>query len=391
VRREEVEKDDGIQDMTTIVFSYLSDHALLAEARRFADDERHATARLIALLMELDARRLYLGEGYSSLFAFCTQALRLSEHAAYIRIAAARAARRFPAILDLLCDGSINLTTVTVLAPELTPENHREVLESARLKSKIEIQRIAASLHPRPAVPSSVRKLPAPKSATPLTQSVTTLTESNEHREQVAPPAEAILPPSRPPVVAPLAPERYKIQFTVTHETYEKLRRAQDLLRHVVPNDDPAVIFDRALTMLLEDVARTKLAATDRPRRSSPPRAGSRHIPADVKRAVWVRDGGQCTFVGKNGRRCGETGFLEVHHVLPHAAGGAATVENLRLYCAAHNRHEADLFFGPSQPSVVRELADPEYGLGHQLGLERVLGRSGDWAKVERRTRREPS
>ena len=50
--------------------------------------------------MELDARRLYLGEGYSSLFTYCTQALHLAEGAAYNRIETARAARRFPMVLE---------------------------------------------------------------------------------------------------------------------------------------------------------------------------------------------------------------------------------------------------------------------------------------------------
>jgi hypothetical protein len=124
--------------MTNSCYSQLADHALLAEAHRLVDHERHATAQLIALLIELDARRLYLREGYSSLFSYCTQALHLSEHAAYNRIATARAARRFPVIIDMLADGSINLTTVTVLAAELTTENHREVLEAARHRSKID-------------------------------------------------------------------------------------------------------------------------------------------------------------------------------------------------------------------------------------------------------------
>ena len=87
--------------------------------------EREATARLIALLAEVDERRLYLGEGCSSLFTYCTQALHLSEHAAYGRIEAARAARRFPVVLDLLSEASLTLTSVTLLAPHLTPTNHR--------------------------------------------------------------------------------------------------------------------------------------------------------------------------------------------------------------------------------------------------------------------------
>lgn len=82
------------RDMSNTVRSlaHLSDAELIAKVRELAGSERHATARLIALLAELDARRLYLGEGCSSLFTYCTQALHLSEHAAYGRIEAARAA-----------------------------------------------------------------------------------------------------------------------------------------------------------------------------------------------------------------------------------------------------------------------------------------------------------
>jgi hypothetical protein len=36
-------------------------------------DERHATAALIRSLIKLDARRLNLGEGYSSLITYCTR------------------------------------------------------------------------------------------------------------------------------------------------------------------------------------------------------------------------------------------------------------------------------------------------------------------------------
>ncbi len=112
----------------------LSDQELLARVKRLAAREREATASLLAHLAELDERRLYLAEGCSSLFTYCTQVLHLSEHAAYGRIEAARAGRRFPVILEMLCDGSVNLTTVGLLATHLTHENHREVLDGARHK-----------------------------------------------------------------------------------------------------------------------------------------------------------------------------------------------------------------------------------------------------------------
>jgi hypothetical protein len=148
--------------MTNLNVSSLSDRELLTETERVAGAERQTTAVLVSLLAEVDARRLYLGEGYSSLFAFCTRALHLSEQAAYGRITAARAARRFPTILARLGEGSISLTTVGLLAPHLTDDNHERVLDAARHRSKRDVERLVAAMHPQPDIPSSIRALPVP-------------------------------------------------------------------------------------------------------------------------------------------------------------------------------------------------------------------------------------
>ena len=321
----------------------LSNHDLLAEVKRLAACERQATTRLVACLMEVDARRLYLGEGYSSLFTYCTQVLHLSEHAAYGRIQAARAARRFPRILELLAEGAVTLTAVGLLAPHLTNANHVELLNSARHKSKREVEDLVAQICPRPDVPASIRKLPTPKSLEPLIAQApdgqprdepSAASKNGKESHERSPRIQASS--KTPAVVAPLAPERYKVQFTVSRETFEKLRRAQNLMRHSIPSGDPAAIFDRALTLLLAELDRTRLAATTRPRGSRPPAPSSRHIPAAVKRAVWTRDEGRCAFEGPRGR-CTETGFLAFHHVMPYARGGPTIVENIELRCPAHN------------------------------------------------------
>jgi hypothetical protein len=122
--------------------------------------ERQATAHVMAALMELDARRLYLGQGCSSLFTYCTQVLHFSEHAAYGRIEAARAARRFRVILDLFADGALTLTAVCLLAPHLTPENQAGLLAAARHQSKRAVEHLVVALHPRRPC-SSIRKLAA--------------------------------------------------------------------------------------------------------------------------------------------------------------------------------------------------------------------------------------
>jgi hypothetical protein len=138
--------------MTTCSFSFASitDAELLAQVTRLAAAERHATVQLIASLAELDARRLYLGQGCSSLFTYCTQVLNLSEHAAYGRIEAARAARRCSVLLEHLTGGSITLTTITLLAPVLTADNHVELLEAARHKSKRQVEELVAKRRPMP-------------------------------------------------------------------------------------------------------------------------------------------------------------------------------------------------------------------------------------------------
>ena len=207
----------------------LSNQAVIAEVVRLAAMERKATAHLVVALAELDARRLYLGEGCSSLFTYCTSVLHLSEHAAYSRIEAARAGRRHPVILELLIQGRLNVTTVGLLARVLTNENHRDVLAEAAHKSKREVEALVARIRPLPDVPSTVWKVPVRKAleagAGPAMPEPAPQQSSSVAMPELAP----FEPPAATmrPVVAPLAPDRYKVQFTVGRETYDKLRRAQ--------------------------------------------------------------------------------------------------------------------------------------------------------------------
>ncbi len=340
----------------------LSNQELLARVKQLAQREREATAALIAHLAELDTRRAYLAEGCSSLFTYCTQVLHLSEHAAYGRIEAARDVRRFPVVLERLGEGSVTLTTVGRLAAHLTPENHRELLDRARHMSKRQVEELVARLRPQPPVPASVRRLPSaghtPASPTARERAATGPEPAGDAHGVAAlrPPAPAPAPPPpRPAVVAPLAPERYRVQFTASAETYETLTLARALLRHQIPDGELGAIVDRALTALVQDLAKKKFAPTARPRGGRGTAPGSRHIPAEVKRAVWLRDGGRCAFVGATGRRCTERGFLECHHVTPYAAGGESTAANIQLRCRAHNGDEAERYFGRRKPPVVRE------------------------------------
>src|SRR5262245_1348730 len=210
----------------------LSDHELLARLPALARNEREASVALVAHLAVLETRSvLYAADGYGSLFAYCRQALHLSEDAACNRIDVARACRRFPCILELLAAGTLSLTSVRLLGPHLTVENHRAVLARAENKSRSEIKALIAELAPRPDVPSLVRRLPSIQPAATADGLPTLSITAPAELSGPVPPSAPLMRPAPRPVVEPLAPQRYRVQFTIGQETQEKLKRLQSLLR----------------------------------------------------------------------------------------------------------------------------------------------------------------
>lgn len=339
----------------------LSDGDLLSETKILAKRDLETCAELIAHLWEIEKRGTYVAEGYGSLYAYCRWELRLSGHAYFNRIEVSRVARRFPMILELLADGSVNLTAVRLLAPHLTAENHRAVLAEATGRTTREVKALVARLAPKPDVPATIRKLPTPAPVAPAKAEAAPANLSLDAPSAASlgtapPPPAPQAPPPKRPIVEPLAPERYRIQFTVDQETHDDLRRVQELLRREIPNGDLGIIFGRAIKLLRKEVERKKLATTSRPRASRGVKPGSRHTPAAVKRGVLRRDGEQCAFVARNGRRCTERVYLEFHHrATPYALGGEMTVDNIAIHCRRHNVYEAEKIFGRFDPSRVRE------------------------------------
>jgi hypothetical protein len=412
----------------------LSNEALLANIRGLLGRERRVTARLVAHLAEADARRLAQAAGYSSLFVYCCEALLLSEHEAYLRIHAARASRRFPLILELLFDGRINLTNVAIVAPHLTEENHRGVLQAACGKRKEWVRVMASGLDPKPEVRAAIRRLAsaepsstgsavvssaavavvdsagrfrstatcasADRTVDPATPEDGALSVADRNDAPAVSDREGALStpdrggaPARPAstqagvvssagvlgrqdgrptaAISPLAPDRHRYQVTIDSETRELLERARDLLRHSDPSGTDGELLKRALKLLLMDLERKKFGVADQPQRRTAPRSGerrlsaksrdtpevTRHIPAVVKRAVFVRDAGRCAFVAPGGHRCNERGLLEYHHVRPYAAGGEPTTENISLRCRSHNQYEAWAYFDRGEGGREVEIA----------------------------------
>jgi 5-methylcytosine-specific restriction endonuclease McrA len=354
------------------------DDELLRRLVALLRNSRHTEADLVAHVGEVDVRRLYAREASPSMFVYCTERLHLSEAEAYLRIAAARASREHPMILAMLADGRLHLTAIAKLAPHLTPENRDVLLERATHRTKREIEELVAEIAPRPELAATIRKLPErqssdvrlsvlPPSAAPSFLPVSPAGPSSSAQSSATPnpvpqpgSGQVGLPvlelrPDRvrsdrlDGVIEPLAPARYKVQFTASAELRDKLERLQALMRSSVPDVDLATVIEAAVSEKLERLEARRFGRTKAPRKhlsgsNTSPR--TRQVPAAVKRAVYERDEGRCRYVDGQGKRCTARGELEFHHRHPFALGGDHSPGNVALLCRLHNLLLAEIDYG---------------------------------------------
>jgi hypothetical protein len=192
----------------------------------------------------------------------------------------------------------------------------------------------------------------------------------------------------------------------VSAQFCEKLERAQDLLAHRVPGRDVAEVLERALDALINATVKQRFAQTDAPRKRLAlatearalladaslgpkevphdpvrPSKRTRHIPSEVKRRVFERDGGQCTFVSDSGRRCEARAFIEFDHTVLFSRGGEHSSDGLRLRCRAHNQLSAERKLGKQaidaainwrrrQPPNATSRVKAEHDAGEELADE---------------------
>ena len=322
----------------------VSDAELVQKLERLVARDSEAEAELLEHLAEVDSRELYLKLGFSSLYSYCTERLHFSEGVAAHRIRASRAAREFPLVLEKIRLGALHVTGAKLLAPHLTRENHRRFLAKAKHKSKRAIEELIADLTPKPAANPLIRRLPQPGAERRVASAV------------LSPPScgGSAPAPAPPPPPAPLGQERFRVQFTADRQLRDRIEELRALLRYRVPDGDLARVFALAIEELLATVKKERFGLGARPKERSQPEARSRHVPATIRRAVFERDGGRCSYVAEDGRRCGETAFLELHHVKAWARFKRHRADEITLRCRGHNRLAARDVFGASHVNRYR-------------------------------------
>jgi hypothetical protein len=140
-------------------FTGVPDHVVLQQFEAADENSNRALARLLELLIEVMRRKLYRGQGYSTIHAYCVRGRHMGEFDAYKRVQAAKAAWRYPSILTMIAEGRLHLTAILMLAPHLKGPDAQALLMEATHKTKPQLKVILARLAPKPDVPTCVQPL----------------------------------------------------------------------------------------------------------------------------------------------------------------------------------------------------------------------------------------
>ena len=229
------------------------------------------------------------------------------------------------------------------------------MLQGAAFKTKVEIELFLAGRFPRTELMPLVEAVPGTRR---VSNDAIALTQVGAATEQFRQPAPGHVKNANDfAKVVPTACQRFALHFSIGQGAHDKLRYAQELFSHQLRPGDLEAMFELALDQLVCVGEKRKFAATSRPQRVARKSVNSRHIPNRVKREVWKRDGGQCTFVGESGHRCESRTLVEYDHVEAIARGAMATVNGIRLRCRAHNQFTAEQTFGREFMANKREAA----------------------------------
>ena len=294
--------------------SSLDSATLARRLGELAGHEREVQVEFLLHLAEFDTRRAWAEAGHRSLWDYLLRVVHLREGAAFRRIAAMRVVRRLPVVAEALRDGRLCLSTVAVLEQLLTEANVGELVARAAFLTKAEVERLAVTLQPRTAPMDGLRLLPSRK-AEPR-EAPTPVVEQSTPAVSVAaaPPAPAafqLAPPPSRATLEPVTADTYSLRVTVDAALQKDIEELKALLSHKIPKGDVTAVVREAIQCALEKHRKRKGASEPSRKRKSPAAAkpakktvcGRQPISAAVRREVWMRDEGRCTWRGPDGRR----------------------------------------------------------------------------------------
>ncbi len=286
--------------------------------------ERSVVLRFLIHLGEFDKRGLYLKEGYSSLFDYCTRKLNLSEGSAFRRMTAARFLRDHPKCIKSFVNGDITICSIVASAKAI--KSAKAGVEDIIGKSAIEVKSLMAIVAPVSKPKEVIKEITIASKIKPRDELLELfkgmVLEEIESEVQTVKDIET----------------RYEIKFSVTKDIFNKIQSLKSKLSNKLGAD---LSLENIFTELIN-----KSLSPGTTRKAKPANENLRYIPASIKREVLDRDNSQCSYVSKDGVRCTQKHYLNFDHIQPFALGGKSSSENLRVLCSAHNQMFNRMIFG---------------------------------------------
>lgn len=290
----------------------MDDSELLLKVKELSRQERKLQVELLWHLLEIQRRKLFLERGFQSLFEYAVKELGYSHSAAYRRIQAMRLLESVPEVADKIESGVINLSTATQIQNFIKTE--RKNGGEVNFKRRVEMVNAIEN--------KSTREV---------------------EKQLIALKPENVL---RPEKLRMVTPEIIELRLMIPDNLKDKMDKLRQIFSHRIPDMTYLALMEYLVTQALNKIERRPPNAARIPEitKKSPELNGaavhfSRNIPATVRHAVWVRDGGVCSYRDPStGRKCGARHFVQVDHIHPWSKGGKHSLENLQLLCAQHNR-----------------------------------------------------
>lgn len=274
---------------------------------------------LVNILREIDEVKLFKKLEHSSLFQYAVKELGLAESIAYCYISVARKIKECPQLAKSIESRELSVSKASRIVRALTSENQAELIAFAAEHTSREIDFEVARRNPQAA-----------------------------GRE----------------MIKPISGQKIELRIYVSHEELEVIQRAQSLLSskvnapaslsqslvassaEFVEKHDPVKKAERAMKRKARETANSD--------RSEFESQGRQPLKAGEKHSVYFNDRGRCTHIGKDGKRCTNDRWLQIHHIKPVSEGGGNHPSNLTTLCWFHH----DLIHQMSFPELsVHEVS----------------------------------
>ncbi len=382
----------------------LRDPELLSKTQSLVKEEREITTLILRHLREIERRRLFAAQGFSSLHEFAVKFLGYSEAAAHRRISSMRLLRELPELERSLEEGSLSLSTLSTVQSffvaerkrtdtprNYTSESKLEILKAVQGMSRRECERHLATVSPK--------SIPSPEQSRALNSELTELRvvvtqdfldmldqirdlagnrlKSNRLLELLNFMADTTLNKLTPLAHSQNRNLRLGIALTPSQSSpgnrsaSDSTSDSNSATSSVSESTSPATsagggdavsftqtqmspgsiqIHQNRMALHRPNLDRPSLdrPSLDKLSRNRPSRA----ISASIRREIWLRAKGRCEYIEPGTqRRCAATRYLQVDHIRPIALGGDSTTANLRILCSAHNQFSAIKKLGIQQMS----------------------------------------